>query len=96
MSIDEQIAELVVSTRQLRDASRAQRDASEAQREKIEAQRVNIESLHANLHELWETSQRHDAALAVLTTQMNRLAEAMTRIARITGDQEDRLRNGGL
>ena len=42
--------------------------------DRIEALRVNIESLHASVHELWESSQRHDAAIGKLTETMDRLA----------------------
>jgi hypothetical protein len=89
MSIDERIEALI--------------RASEAQRAEITALHVNIESLHANIHELWQASQRHDAALAtngerlgLLTAQMSRLTEAMTQLAQTGRNHEGRLNEGGL
>ena len=50
--------------------------------ERIEALRVNIESLHSNINELWESSQRHDAAI-------EKLIEAQTELTKKVADHED-------
>jgi hypothetical protein len=54
--------------------------------ERIEALRVNIVSLHSSAHELFEASQRHDAAIGQPiaspkdpTVTMNRLANNVIR-----------------
>lgn len=45
--------------------------------EKWEVLRVNIESLHSNVHQLWEASQRHDAAISRISDLMEKNEERM-------------------
>lgn len=59
--------------------------------ERIEALTVNIESLHASVHELWQSSQRHDAVIAQLLAAARLDAENIRALARIAEAHERRL-----
>lgn len=59
--------------------------------EKWEQLRINIESLHSNIHELWESAQKHDAALRELTRRMANLMDLYDRLGNIALYHDEQL-----
>jgi hypothetical protein len=59
--------------------------------ERFETLRINIESLHSNVHELWEASQRHDAAITRLLALAEQDGVNIRGLARIAEIHERRL-----
>lgn len=58
----------------------------------LELHRVEIDSLNSNIHELFESSQRHDAQIAALLEASARDGEHIRALARIAEIHDRRLR----